>query len=113
MRVNDRPVRPTQAQEAGRPLVRVNVTVHPGASVVVETDYRLASAAVRTAGGLRYELVADPQPMVSPATLMLEVAIPDRMTASPDQGWSILGRTATRTVPLSATVRTELELNNA
>lgn len=113
VRVNDRPVRPTQAQEAGRRLVRVKVTVRPGASVVVETDYRLASAAVRTAGGLRYELVADPQPMVSPAMLTLEVAVPDRMTARPDQGWSILGPTATRTVPLSATVRTELELDNA
>jgi hypothetical protein len=112
VRVNDRPVRATQAREAGRPFVRVSVTVRPGASVVVETSYRLASAAVRTAGGLRYELATDPQPMVQPARLTLEVAVPEGMTARPGQDWSILGRTATRTVPLSAPSTSQLELEH-
>jgi hypothetical protein len=110
VRVNDRPARATRAQESGRPFVRVNITVRPGASVVVEAGYRIATAAVRTAGGLRYELATDPQPMIHPGRLTLELAIPEGMTARPYQGWSILGRTATRTLPLSKPLTSQLEL---
>jgi hypothetical protein len=113
VRVNGRPVRADRAQEAGRPFVRVGVMVRPTVSVVVEVAYRLTSAAEDTADGLRYELATDPQPMVHPARLTLEVAVPDGMTAKPGQGWSILGRTATRTMPFTATLTSQLELNHA
>jgi hypothetical protein len=78
---------------------------------VVEIGYRLASAAARTAGGLRYEIAADPQPMASPTRLTLEVAVPDGMTVKRGQGWSVLGRTATRTMTFSAPLTSQLELD--
>jgi hypothetical protein len=109
--VNDRPARATRGREAGRPFARVGITIRPGASVVVEIGYRLASAAARTAGGLRYEISTDPQPLVSPARLTLEVAFPDGMTVKPGQGWSVLGRTATRTMPFSTPLTSQLDLD--
>lgn len=112
VRVNDRPARVIRGQEAGRPFARVAITIRPGASVVVEIGYRLGSAAARTAGGLRYEIATDPQPMASPARLTLEVAVPDGMTVKPGQGWSVLGRTATRTMPFSASLTSQLELDH-
>jgi Protein of unknown function (DUF4012) len=111
VRVNDRPARAIQGQEAGRPFARVGITVRPGVSVTVEIGYRLASAAARTAGGLRYEIAADPQPMASPARLTLEVAVPDGMTVKRGQGWNVLGRTATRTMAFSAPLTSQLELD--
>jgi hypothetical protein len=111
VQVNDRPVRAIQGREAGRPFARVGVTVRPGASVVVKIGYRLPSAAARTAGGLRYEIATDPQPMAGPARLTLEVVVPDGMAVKPSQGWSILGRTATRTMPFSAPRTSRLELD--
>jgi Protein of unknown function (DUF4012) len=111
VRLNDRPVRAVQGQEAGRPFVRVGVTIRPGASVVVAIGYRLASAAARTAGGLVYEIATDPQPLASPARLTLEVAVPDGMTVKRGQGWSVLGRTATRTMAFSAPLTSQLELD--
>jgi Protein of unknown function (DUF4012) len=111
VRVNDRPATATRGQEAGRPFARVGITIRPGASVVVEIGYRLASAAARTAGGLRYEIATDPQPMASPARLTLEVEVPDGMTVKPGQGWSVLGRTATRTMPFSTPLTSQLELD--
>jgi hypothetical protein len=111
VRVNDRPVRSIQGREAGRTFARVGITVRPGASVVVEVGYRLASAAARTAGGLRYEIATDPQPMAGPVRLTLEVAVPDGMTVKPGQGWSVLDRIATRTVPFSAPRTSRLELD--
>jgi hypothetical protein len=110
VQVNDRPVRAIQGREAGRPFARVGITVRPGASVVVEIGYRLPSAAARTAEGLRYEIATDPQPMAGPARLTLEVAVPDRMTVKPGQGWSVLGGAATRTMPFSAPRTSRLEL---
>lgn len=112
VQVNDRPVRAAQGQEAGRPFLRVGVTVRSGASVVVKVSYRLASAAVQTAEGLRYEVTVDPQPMVQPALLTLEIAVPDGMVAKPEQGWSVLGRTATRTQPAAAGLTTQLEVDH-
>jgi Protein of unknown function (DUF4012) len=111
VQVNDRPARTIQGREAGRPFARVGITVRAGASVVVEVGYRLPSAAARTAGGLRYEIATDPQPMATPARLTLEVVVPNGMTVQPDQGWSILGRTATRTMPFSAPRTSRLELD--
>jgi hypothetical protein len=111
VRVNDRPARAIRGQEAGRPFARVGITIRPGASVVVEIGYRLASAAARTAGGLRYEIATDPQPLASPARLTLEVEVPDGMTVKPGQGWSVLGRTATRTMPFSTPLTSQLELD--
>jgi hypothetical protein len=111
VRVNDRPARAARGQEAGRPFARVGITIRPGVSVTVEIGYRLASAAARTAGGLRYEIAADPQPMASPARLTLEVAVPDGMTVKRGQGWSVLGRTATRTMAFSAPLTSQLELD--
>jgi Protein of unknown function (DUF4012) len=113
VQVNDRPVRATQGREAGRPFARVGITVRPGASVVVEIAYRLPSAATRTAGGLRYEIATDPQPMAGSARLTLEVAVPDGMAVKPGQGWSVLGGTATRTMPFSAPATSRLELGRA
>jgi hypothetical protein len=78
---------------------------------MVEIGYRLPSAAARTAAGLRYEIATDPQPMAGPARLTLEVAVPDGMTVKPGQGWSVVGRTATRTVPFSAPRISRLELD--
>jgi hypothetical protein len=111
VRVNDRPARATRGQEAGRPFARVGITIRSGASVVVEIGYRLASAAARTAGGLRYEIATDPQPLASPARLTLEVAFPDGMTVKPGQGWSVLGRTASRTMPFSTPLTSQLDLD--
>jgi hypothetical protein len=110
VRVNDHPAKAIQGQEAGRPFARVGITVHPGASVMIEVRYRLPSAAARTADGLRYELATDPQPMADPARLTLEVAVPDGMTVEPGQGWSVVDRTATRTVQFADPRTSQLEL---
>jgi hypothetical protein len=60
---------------------------------------------------LRYEIATDPQPMASPARLTLEVRVPQGMTVQPGQGWSVLGRTATRTMPFSASLTSQLEVD--
>jgi hypothetical protein len=49
--------------------------------------------------------------MASPARLTLEVEVPDGMTVKPGQGWSVLGRTATRTIPFSTPLTSQLELD--
>jgi hypothetical protein len=110
VRVNNRPAEAVQGQEAGRPFVRVGVPIRSGASVVVAIGYRLPSAAARTAGGLRYEIATDPQPLASPAKLTLEVTFPDGVTAKPGQNWNVVGQTATRTIPFSTAHTSQLEL---
>jgi hypothetical protein len=58
-----------------------------------------------------YELVADPQPMVEPPELRIEVVAPEGMTIRPSPGWSIQGRTASRARPFARTLRDHLEVD--
>ena len=89
VRVDGQPRRPTEGHEAGRPFVRVRVRLAPGTSVTVDLRYRAQRAATRmTDGRLRYELVADIQPMVQSPTLEVEVQAPPRMLIESSPGWS-------------------------
>ena len=101
VRVNGRPQRPIQGFEAGRPAIRVGVTLPKGRSVTVDLRYKARQAATRTADGrLRYELVADIQPMVQAPSLEVAVQAPPGMLIESSPGWSNGAESATLTTQL-------------
>ena len=77
-------------REQGREVVKSVVDLPPGASGTVTVGYRLPNAAVPSDGGLRYQLVADTQPIVQPAELRVLV-IPPAGFAAAGAGWSRAG----------------------
>jgi hypothetical protein len=68
--------------------VRVRVSLPPGSARTITVSYRLSGAAVPTEKGLRYQLVADPQPIVRPAALRVVVIPPPGFDATARPGWS-------------------------
>jgi Protein of unknown function (DUF4012) len=95
--------RGVESEEAGRQFVRVPVTLEPGGSATIGVVYRVRTGAQPTIDGLRYEFVADPQPMSRPPRLEIEVTAPTGMTVRAGGDWRVRGRQeATLTVVLLA-----------
>jgi hypothetical protein len=92
--------RGVEREEAGRRLVRVDARLGPGDSVTVGVVYKVRRGAEVTIDGLRYEFLADPQPMSRPPRLEIQVIAPTGMTVQPSGGWQVQGQQATLTLPL-------------
>ncbi|HYY77945.1 MAG TPA: hypothetical protein VFD04_02000, partial [Actinomycetes bacterium] len=60
-------------------------------------------------GGLRYELVADPQQLVAAPALRVEVLVPPGARPAPAAGWAVRGGAATAAGPFDD--RTVLRLD--
>jgi hypothetical protein len=89
-----------EAEEAGRRFVRVHARLGSGDSITVGVVYKVRSGAEATIDGLRYELVADPQPMSRPPRLDVQVTAPTGMTIQPSGDWQVRGQQATLTLAL-------------
>jgi hypothetical protein len=87
-----------EREEAGRRLVRVDARLGPGDSVTVGVVYKVRSGAEVTIDGLRYEFLADPQPMSRPPRLEIQVTAPTGMAAQPSGDWHVQGQRATLTL---------------
>jgi Protein of unknown function (DUF4012) len=86
--LDGRPVRPATATEQGRPVVRVGIDLGPGQAATLAVGYRLQS----TGGGgdgLAYRLTADPQVLLDPPVLRVEVTGPAGMVPAPADGWTV------------------------
>jgi hypothetical protein len=75
--------------------VRIDAELRPRRSVTVDVVYKVRNGAELTIDGLRYEFVADPQPMARPAKLEIQVTPPTGMAIQPTQDWQIQGHQAT------------------
>jgi hypothetical protein len=92
--LNSRPVRPSVVREGGRPLLRVDLDLAPGQSASFTVRY-LTPKVTATKNGFRYRFSADPQVMVRPPTLRVDVVAPLGMTIAPAAGWAMNDGTAT------------------
>jgi hypothetical protein len=108
--VNGVPTKLAMKQEADRTFVHVDVEIPPGSAATVEVMYRIPAAAERTKRNLRYELVADAQPMVHPATLQVEVIPPAGMTILPSPPWVMRKQQATLSLPFTRRFIGHLEI---
>jgi len=111
VQVDGKPASWRSFREVGRQVVRVLVSLPPGSARTITVSYRLSRAAVPTENGLRYQLVADPQPIVRPATLRVVVIPPPGFDATARPGWSDAhgGFAAARPLTSSATLHLDLE----
>jgi hypothetical protein len=86
--LDGRPVRPEVATEQGRAVVRVGIDLGPGKAATLAVGYRLRPAG-GDGDGLRYRLTADPQALVDPPLLRVEVTAPPGMAPAPTDGWTV------------------------
>jgi hypothetical protein len=86
--LDGRPVRPELASEQGRPVVRVGIDLGPGRAATLAVGYRTPPAG-GDGDGLRYRLTADPQPLLDPPVLRVEVTAPPGMAPAPTDGWTV------------------------
>jgi hypothetical protein len=111
VRVDGKPASWTSFRELGRLVVRVAVWLPPRSTHTVTVSYRLPKAAVPTGGGLRYQLVADTQPIAHPATLRVVVVPPSGFHAQTGSGWSAADATIVATRQLTRGATFDLDLN--
>jgi Protein of unknown function (DUF4012) len=107
--LNSRPVRPSVAHEGGRPLLRVDIDLAPGQSASFTVRYLTPKAAV-TKHGFAYRFTADPQVMVRPPMLRVDVVAPPGMSIAPAPGWAVKDATATVRQPFTDPIDTSLDL---
>src|SRR6266516_2336246 len=88
VRVDGKPADWSSFKELGRLVVRTRLWLPPRSTHTVTVSYRLARAAVPTGGGLRYQLVVDPQPIAHPAKLRVVVVPPSGFDAGAQPGWA-------------------------
>jgi hypothetical protein len=103
---------PQVAGVYNRPFFARSMLIPRGATRVLDVTYRVPHAAVKSTGGMTYRLDVDPQGMVIPATLHVQVTWPDGYTAqSVPAGWSSASATsATYAGPLDTIQSYEIPL---
>jgi hypothetical protein len=108
--LDGRRVRPELATEQGRPVVRVGIDLGPGRAATLAVGYRL-----RTAGGdgdgLQYRLSADPQVLLDPPVLRVEVTAPPGMAPAPTDGWTVEDGASVLSRRLTTTTTATLDLH--
>jgi hypothetical protein len=109
VQVDGRPLAPALASEAGRPLLRLDVSLKAGRGVTVAVGYLVPAPPRPGDGGVGYELVADPQAMANPPELRVEVVTPEGMTVRARPGWATHGPSAWTAVRFTRTVRVQVE----
>ncbi len=97
-------------RELGRRVVWVRLWLPPGSARTVTVSYRLSRAAAPTGNGLRYQLVADTQPIVHPATLRVVVVPPPGFAAAARPGWSAAGGALVTAGSLAGAATLDLDL---
>jgi Protein of unknown function (DUF4012) len=107
--LDGRPVRWSEVREAGRPLIRVNVDLAPGQSAEFAIRY-LTPKGAATKDGFLYRFTADPQAMVRPPDLRVDVVAPPGMLIVPPAGWTVDGAQATLRQPLVEPIDATLDL---
>jgi hypothetical protein len=107
--LDGRPVRWSEVREGGRPLVRVDLDLAPGQSAEFAVRY-LTPKVAATKDGFRYRFTADPQVMVHPPDLRVDVIAPPGMSIVPPAGWAVEGPQATLNRPLVDPVDATLDL---
>jgi len=110
VRVDGQPASWRSFRELGRLVVRTSLWLPPRSAHTVTVSYRLPKAAIPTGGGLRYQLVADTQPIVHPATLRVVIVPPAGFHAEAGPGWSAAdgSMVATRRFTRGATMALDL-----
>lgn len=112
--VDGRRVRPAVAVERGRPLLRLPLELAPGKSAELTVRYRAKAAAVPAGQGLRYLLAADPQVLIRPPTLRVEVSAPPGFRVVAAGGWAPRGGgTAVLDRPFDGPIAATLDLRRA
>jgi hypothetical protein len=111
VRVDGKPAQWDSFRELGRLVVRTSLWMPPRSSHTVTVSYRLSKAAVLTKQGLRYQLVADTQPIVQPATLRVVVIPPSGFHAQTGPGWTASGGTMVATSQFTRSATLNLDLN--
>ena len=107
--LDGRPVRPARATEQGRPVVRVGIDLRPGQAATLAVGYRLPRAG--DGNGLEYRLTADPQVLLDPPLLRVEVTAPPGMVPSPADGWTVEDGASVFSRRLTATTTATLDLH--
>jgi hypothetical protein len=102
-------VRWSEVREAGRSLVRVDVDLAPGQSAEFAIRY-LTPKGTATKDGFLYRFTADPQAMVRPPDLRVDVVAPPGMLIVPPAGWAVDGPQATLRQPLVEPIDATLDL---
>jgi Protein of unknown function (DUF4012) len=110
VRVDAKPAGWSSFRELGRLVVRTRVWLPPRSAHTITVSYQLSRAAVPTGEGLRYQLVADTQPIVHPAMLRVVVVPPSGFHADAGPGWSAADRTLVATRQLTSVVTLRLDL---
>ena len=108
--LDGRPARWSEAREGGRPLVRADLDLAPGQSAEFAIRY-LTPKAAETKDGFQYRLTVDPQAMVRPPGLRIDVVAPPGMSIVPPAGWTVEGPQATLNRPLVEPVDATLDLH--
>jgi Protein of unknown function (DUF4012) len=112
--LDGRRVRPAVALERGRPLLRLPLALAPGKSAELAVRYRAKAAAVPAGQGLRYLLAADPQVLIRPPTLRIEVVAPPGLRVVAADGWALRGGgAAVLERPFDAPIAATLDLRQA
>ena len=109
--LDGRPVRPSMAAEAGRPLVRVDLDLAAGQSAEFAVRY-LTPNATATPDGFRYRFTADPQVLVRPPSLRVDVVAPPGMSIRPPGGWTTEGPKATLNRPFADPIDATFDLHS-
>lgn len=111
--LDGRRLRPAVALERGRPLLRLPLELAPGEEAVLTVRYRARVAAVPAERGLRYLVAADPQVLIRPPTLRIEVLAPPGMRVVAADGWAVRGGTAVLDRPFDDPIAATLDLRRA
>jgi hypothetical protein len=111
VRVDGRPADWSSFRELGRLVVRTSLWLPPHSTHTVTVSYGLAKAAVPAGKRLRYQVVADPQPIVHPATLRVTVVSPSGFTADAGSGWSQTDGALAASRKLTSRATLDLELS--
>ena len=85
---DERRVHAAQVSENGRPLVRLPIDLAPGQSTSVTVRYLTPKAALAE-GGFRFRLTADPQVLIQPPKLDIDVVAPAGMKLSAPSDWAM------------------------
>jgi hypothetical protein len=110
VRFDGKPVGWSSFRELGRLMVRTRVWLPPRSAHTVTVSYRLPGAAVPTGDGLRYQLVADTQPIVHPARLRVVVVPPPGFDATARAPWSTSSGALVAAEPLTSAATLTLDL---
>jgi hypothetical protein len=109
--LDGRPVQPLLTHEDDRPLVRVGLDLAPGQTAELTLRY-LTPKAAATTHGFRYQFTADPQVLVRPPNLRMDVVAPPGMTILAPTGWATQDATATLNQPFTDPINATLDLHS-